>query len=449
MSPRRHVVDGDEIVVLYVEGESTLLRIAAREWAVLEACDGTRDIEGIALAARRLGGHASALRVAQFLAGLESRGLLEEGPPEHHPSAVSLEPRGIPDDRPLEVLPEYRFACDARGGCCRFYATILFGPNDVARAHAWVPDHHVGIVPTERLFMPAHGSAPTPIVVPVQRDGACGFLGADGLCEIHRAGGLTAKPIGCAAFPLRFVDDGTAVRVSAVTECCCVLRSAVEPGGNALLPAASTHVRDLPIASGVESLPEHVRIVGDRTLPRTEVRALFDRLLGALPVDDCAAWLWCAADAIEHGAPIPAQPHPPSAVAVQPWVRALADTLRGRALRDGDWRSSRDATLRALRWVATTSLALLHDDLLDALLVTPASSPVVEAFWVRANLWAYADVGDLGVVRMLRDRAIRVWLARAMPELAGPDVADPMFSEPLAVIDVLMRAHALSRYVPA
>ena len=46
----------------------------------------------------------------------------------------------------------------------------------------------------------------------------------------------------------------------------------------------------------------------------------------------------------------------------------------------------------------------------------------------------------------LRDRALRLWLARAMPELATPDVADPMFEQPLAVIDVIMRGHGLSHY---
>jgi lysine-N-methylase len=441
VSARRHVVDGNEIVVLHVDGESTLLRVEAREWAVLEAADGTRDVEGIALAARRLGGHASALRVAQFLAGLESRGLLEEGPPGHHPTGVTLRARNVPDDRPLEILPDYAFECDGLGGCCRFYATILFGPGDIARAHAHVPDHSVGIVPTERLFTPSRGSAPTPIMVPTHRDGACGFLGGDGLCEIHRAGGLAAKPFGCSAFPLRLCDDGTAVRVSVATECRCVLRSAIVPGRDPLLSVGSTHVRDLPLLSGIDALPEQVPLAGDRTLSRESVRGLFDTMLAQLPVSDPAVWLWGAAAALESGAP-----RKPTVADVDPWLRALAEAARRRAARDGDWRSTNDATLRGLRWIATTSLAVLHDDLLEALLVSPPVDARVETLWVRANLWGYHDVADLGVVSMLRDRAVRLWLARAMPELAPSDVADPMFEQPLAVIDVIMRGHGLSHY---
>jgi hypothetical protein len=283
----------------------------------------------------------------------------------------------------------------------------------------------------------------------VQRDGACGFLGADGLCEIHRAGGLSAKPLGCAAFPLRLCDDGTAVRVAAATECGCVLRSAVEPGGDPLLPSGSTHVRHLPIVSAVESLPEQVPVRGERTLPREQVRNLVNTLLAALPVHDAAAWLWGVADAIEAGTPIPSLGERPAADAVQPWARALAETTRGRAARDADWRSPRDVTLRGLRWIATTAVALLHADLLDALLHTSPAHPAIESFWLRANLWAYVDVADLGLVPMLRDRALRLWLSRAMPELAGEDVNDPVFAQPLALIDVLMRGHGLSRYVDA
>ena len=436
VSARRHLVDGDEIVVLHVDGESTLIRVHPREWAVLEAADGTRDIEGIALAARRLGGHAAANRVAQFLAGFESRGLLEEGPPSHHPAATSLRPRTVPDDRPLAQLPGYAFSCDGTGGCCRFYATVLFGPMDVARAHAYVPEHSVGVVPTERLFTPSRGSAPTPIVVPLKVDGACAYLDKDELCAIHRVGGLSAKPVGCAAFPLKLCDDGEVVRIAPSTECGCSLRSALEDGGEPLLPASSTHVRDLPLVSAIESLPEEVPLAGDRWMPRAAVRKLFAELLETLPVEDPATYLWGVADVVEG-----------EVREVRPWAEALAETARARTARDADWRSKTDVTLRGMIWLATTGVALRSDGMVEALLEAPPPNPAEENAYLRASLWGYIDVADLGVVSMLRDRALRIWFARAMPELRTDDTKDPAFAHPLATIDVLMRGHGLSRYV--
>jgi hypothetical protein len=103
--------------------------------------------------------------------------------------------------------------------------------------------------------------------------------------------------------------------------------------------------------------------------------------------------------------------------------------------------------MRALQWIATTATTTLHGDLLDALIRTPPAVPAIETFWIRSNLWAYVDIADLGLVAMLRDRAVRLWLGRALPELATADLVGPLFSQPLATIDVLMRGHGLSRYV--
>ena len=65
------------------------------------------------------------------------------------------------------------------------------------------------------------------------------------------------------------------------------------------MPVGSTHVRDVPLLSGIDALPEQVPLVGDRTLSRASVRGLFETMLDQLPVSDPAVWLWGAAAAIE------------------------------------------------------------------------------------------------------------------------------------------------------
>jgi lysine-N-methylase len=173
-------------------------------------------------------------------------------------------------------------------------------------------------------------------------------------------------------------------------------------------------------------------------MPRAGVRKLVAELLDALPVDDPAMYLWGVADLVEG-----------EMRQVGPWADALAETVRARVARDADWRSKTDLTLRGMIWLATTAVALRQEGLLDALLEMKPENAAEENAYLRATLWGYIDIADLGVVPMLRDRALRLWVARAMPELATKETADQAFAHPLATIDVLMRAHGLSHYVDA
>jgi lysine-N-methylase len=76
---RRHVIDGQERVILHDQQRDGVLQIGAREWAVLEAADGTRDCEGIVVAARREGAHARVEAVRELLLALEEQGMLAAG----------------------------------------------------------------------------------------------------------------------------------------------------------------------------------------------------------------------------------------------------------------------------------------------------------------------------------------------------------------------------------
>ena len=437
---RRHVVDGREKVIVFVSPGDLLFELEPRQWTILEVADGTRDVEGITLAARRLGAGATIRQVLGFLGGLADRGLLTDGPPEHHPEAVGDAPRPTPPERRVEPLPGYSLHCDGSGGCCRFFGTVLFAPADRARARGLLPAHRVGPIEPERVFTWANGSASTPISVPAFRDGACGFLEDDGRCAIHRAGGLEAKPSGCASFPLRLIDDGDVVRATAVPECGCVIKSGGRRGGTELVAGART-VADLPKTVVVRRLPDEIVFTPTLRVQRKNAVAWSNAHREWGP--DPAAALWAGAAALATRgleAPVDVGAAPPAPALVRPWIDALARQAGRRAERDARWRSKNDVIRSALGLVFTTVAVLREEDALRELLASPPAHPEHEATYLRTLGWGHGLLLGNAVVDNLRDRAVRLWIARAMQELRP----DP---PPLAVVDVLMRAHALVDYV--
>src|SRR6185369_6332943 len=90
---RKHLVDGEPRVVLHDTRADRLLQIGLREWGLIAAADGTRDIEGIVLAAAREGAHARAPALRSFLEQLHAAGLLEDGAaPERATDASGASP---------------------------------------------------------------------------------------------------------------------------------------------------------------------------------------------------------------------------------------------------------------------------------------------------------------------------------------------------------------------
>jgi lysine-N-methylase len=458
---RRHVVDGDERVVLFDQGTGRLVQVGPREWGLLAAADGTRDLEGIVLAAGREGAHARVPALQGFLAQLHAAGMLEDGVPE----AAVLPTRAAAEaadegaaTRPLLSLPGYTLTCDGSGSCCRFYGTVLFGPVEAARARALLPLVRDGGARHERAFTPEHGSAPTGGAAVTYCDGRCAYLGDDDRCGIHGRGGPEAKPLGCQTYPASFVDDGESVRVSVSVECACVLASVDRPGGSPLVPAGARTRADLDETLVVEPLDAQVALTADAWAPRAAYVAWARQVAALWPgVTDVAAALHSLAgavarDGLDEAATARAlrEPAPPTAAEVGAWAEALARRAARRAREDEGWRSPRDLVLRASRWVMEAARRIADPGTAAGLLTGPAAAPRSERFYVEALLHGHRLAGGRPLATALRDRAVRVVVARALGQVlaAVPEGArDTAAAHPLALLEAMLRGHGLDLYV--
>ena len=420
-------------MILHDEERRETLEIDVAAWAVLSCADGTREVEGIVAAAARLGAQTRPEAVTELLQALAERGGLEAGAPAHAPDVVTIRkrPAGVLE-LPVAVLPGYRYVCDGSGGCCRSYGSVLLTPGDRDRARAALPGHRIAGLPSTRWFTPERGSAPTPLCVPVSVDGGCGFLDAQGLCEIHRRVGLEGKPRACAAFPVVICSDGVELRVSVMPECACVLRP-VGPGEGETIGEGWQIGADVPSVLVVDVLPETIQVDGTRTAPRSWLRSavgdLYERSVHAVdPADLC----WSEADAWSTPKPRDLAPY------VDALHRHAKDTMRRRSTYVGtdDW------VLRSLRWLVGT-LHLLEDPSLQALVVAPTEMPdPIERRYLQAALWSYQGFDDDTAAFALRLHAVRIWIARAMSEVP---LAPSEHAVALASLNMLLRGHALAR----
>lgn len=462
---RRHLVGEEERVILHDARTGQLLQLGPREWALLSAADGTRDVEGIVIAAAREGAHARVPAAQAFFAELHTAGLLGAddaggdaagcgSTAASTPVAPALDPEERdPRERPLEVLPDFGLHCDGRGSCCRIYASILFDPEEAARARALRPDVLSGGARHERAFTPERGTWPCAASVVAMRDGRCAYLEGEGRCSLHARGGPEAKPLGCRTFPTSFVDDGESVRVSVAVECACVLASVGRPGGAPLLDPRLVTRGDLDERIDITRLPDRAQVAPGATASRAEVVAWSRRLAAAAPPPDVAAGLFSLAGALEaEGLTVGAiarfeRPEPLDPAALAPWLAALHGRAARRAREDAAWRSERDLARRATQWIADATLALAEPDLLAALLLSPVRAPDRERFTLRAALHGHRLLGALPLSLALRDRAVRLVVARALPAVVdgeGPD--DPACAEPIALVEATLRGHGLDAY---
>jgi lysine-N-methylase len=451
---RRHVVDGADGVVLHDLATGGAVRIGPREWGLLAAADGTRDLEGIVLAAAREGAHARAEALAGFFAQLHAIGFLADGveePAEVERDAIDLE-------MPLDPLPGFTLACDGSGSCCRFYGTVMFSPVEAARARALLPLVCGGGERHERAFTPEHGSGPTGGSAVAMRDGRCAYLAEDNRCALHAAGGAGAKPIGCATFPTIFTDDGERVRVSVAVECACVLASVDREGGAPLVPEGARARRDLDATLDVVTLPDPLEIAPDRAVRRAEYLAWSRRVASLARTIDVAASLRALAAAIDRDGldgdaaeRAWSSPDPLRARELLPWIEALYRRAAKREREDAAWRSERDLARFTVRWIAGAARELRDPDALDALLRAPSPAARSEDFYVRALLHAHrivvAPTRPLTV--SLRDRAARIVIARALARAyaaSAPGELDPACAHPLALVEAALRGHGLDGY---
>jgi lysine-N-methylase len=506
---RRHVIDGHERVILHDQQGDRVLQIGPREWAVLEAADGTREPEGIVVAARREGAHARVGAVRELLATMAGQGLLVAGEPAEPPASrparastgeatastgeaaastgeataaageatastgeaaaageaaatqdgvaspavvvdAAVPATAGPERKPVVPLPGETLRCSGAGTCCHLYGTVMLFPHEARRVQSLLPAWRVGQVPPERWFSPVRGSEPGPVLAAIARDGACGFLQADGLCAVHRVGGAEAKPWGCRSFPRVFVDDGVAVHVSAKPECPCIL----DPRGGEPEPLVEpgwTHADALPPMIAVRRLPASIELRAGLAVSRTEARA-FIAAVAARPVPaDPAATLWALADDLDQRGRLPVldeawQAAPPPASAVRPWIAALHERAAARAREHAAWRSEADLVRRLSTALATLTLLLRDDATLAEALAVPPEHPEHEARYWRMGVHGYRWLGRRSLQTRLRDEAVRVWLGRSLSAVLGDAPDDPHLRAPLALVEALLRAHGIGDY---
>ena len=455
MVARRYLSTSRDHVVLHDLATGHRIGIGRREWVLLEAADGTRDVAGILLAAEREGSHATADMLVTFLDALGDAGLLDEGiihpkaPPETDYERQRLE-------LPVEPLPRFSLHCDGRGSCCRLYDSVLFSPVDAARARALVPGILDGGARHEAVFLPECGSGPSAACAVALRDGACAYLGDDRACLVHAAGGSRAKPLGCRTYPAVFCDDGESLRVSVAVECACVLASVGRASGTPLVPVEAKVWADLEPGIHVVGLPDPVPVCATRVVARAEYVAWTKGLVADPPAGDVVTFLLAMADRImgEGLAPtanrFTAIPPEPRADMLRPWLEALRRCATTRAAEDKRWRSERDLARRASAWIAIATTAMLEPRALDALLAPPLDTRDHEAFYLRAALHGHRLVGKYSLDVALRDAAVRMLVARALLVLFAtlPEgELDPACEYPLALVEATLRGQGLDVYV--
>lgn len=442
---RRHVgraAGVEAIVVLHVEG-SDGLALGPREWELLAAADGTRDLEGVRLSALGHGVRAELAEVEAFFAELAARGALADGPAEL-PAPGDPDASCAPGDpgAALVALPGYGFRCDGRGECCVGYETFLFTPADAARARGLVPEVLDGGVRHEAVFTPERGARPLVSAVALV-DGGCAYLASDGRCRVHVAGGPGAKPGACERYPRTHVDDGAAVRVSVAFECTCVVTSLAAPDAAPLVGPGARRAQ-LSAEVSVAVVPERVALAQGRDVERAEVVALLDRMLASPPDEPVAALLAAARELDGGDLEAAARAFEAAGACDASALRApLADAARRAhraAARVRGYRGPADRVRLGIERVRDASLALTAEGMLAELAALPAPSPEVERLYLRAALHGRAVLLEGGLADALRARALRLLVARAVRALAPTDPGSG-WRDPLPSVERVFRAH--------
>ncbi|MFO0612046.1 MAG: hypothetical protein U0414_05640 [Polyangiaceae bacterium] len=407
LSPRvlpRRYLDGNERIALHAGGRVLVLDEAS--FRVARCLDGTRDVEGVRLAALGSGVACTSEDVERILATLSDAGMLEQGvdlaTPDEAPAPVA--------DREVVALPDYAFECDGSGGCCSQYPSIGLDAADARRALAagmrLLPDDRDG----ERTLMPFDASRGTRRLAMALVEGRCLQLDEDGKCAIHRAAGEAAKPRGCRLYPLTFLDDGEKVRVSVGFECSCVFTSATRARPGDVLTSAR-RTAELPEGARVRALPELLSIAGRAGARREVLAAWLDAFSrGAGGGDAIRALLDAAGRLVSEAGD--------AAGEVPSLESMLASYAAGFAAADESsqaWRSARDR-IRCMRTVVREAAARAQP-------ATAPSDEAAEAFYLRASLFGLDYLGPAPVVHALIGAAARLVIARHVGGELGHPIA--------------------------
>lgn len=430
---RRHLVDGDEQILLKGPGFDGVMQIGTAAWRALTFADGTRDHEGLRLACERDGVHWTEDEMTELLSDLDEVGFLQHG-------VAPEEERIAPDDeqtrRPLEPLAGFKLRCDGDGSCCRFYDSIAFKPDEAQRAQLIT----LRRAPRD-LFTPFLGAQ-------LDRgnwaamfvDGRCAFLQSDRRCELQCKNGVASKPVGCRTYPATFTDDGVVIRVSVTPECGCVFASAGRDDGDPLVAAGVTTLSDAGVSVAVTTLPAEISLSSQRTASRAELRA-WSAWLGehlATGDDDAAALMWSLGAAVERHGLVMEIPKAHLSDADR-WVGWLAAAAEGVADDDASWRAEHDLRRHTTRWIA--------DALQEGAAIGSGPSEEERCYLLTLNHAYRLATDGRHLADGLRDRAVRILASRAMAA-RRPTHADPSHRFPLALLEAAMRDGKLSHYLP-
>jgi lysine-N-methylase len=431
---RRHLADGRDLVVLHDERSQRVMKILPVQWEVIALADGTRDVEGIVLAARARGVTIEESDLTEFIGYLAREGVLDEGPlanvePDPHPDADLAEV-------PLDPIDGWRFTCSGRGTCCEVFPTILFTPVEAARALVVLPNE------THEFFPERGEPREGKLLAPILNGGRCRYF-IDRKCTIHAAGGAKAKPEGCSAFPMQLVYDGEVVRAATAYECACVADGVGATDGEGPIPEGARLFGDLHRVR-VGRVPEEVWLDAEQSATRDEVRAFYRELARAPAPDDVAMGFWSLASAIEAAGLDPKIVRAFGSTAfveeALPWLEELASCISQWREPLAAYRAEDDLTRCAFGWMLDAAARIGEDPSWR----TPergSRAAIQEAFYARTTSWLCRDaIGALPLTTALRVRAIRVWLSRAL------DVDDFRAAEPLALVEVMFRAHGLDAF---
>ncbi len=430
---RRNVVgDEERIALLCVETRRNYL-VDARAWTLLAACDGTRDLAGIAAAAARHGVFIGEGHLRRFLDELARSGLLDDGAPEDLLEGV---PSNAREDKPVIEMPNARYLCDGRGGCCSTYATIVVTPDDVHRACATLPERSAAGHRPTHAFLPLAGSAPTVLRALSHEGGACMYLDRDQRCSLHRVGGPSAKPVGCRWYPARLIDIGAEIRVVPSVECSCVARP-VE-GGEPLVPDGIATAAQLPLGVISTSIADTVEIAQGVAIERARAFGWVDAITDGLCDHDPVDYLWrCAADTSLDTKPVSGGD---VAAELARRFAALAPRCRARAEQEAAWRGSNHMLVGRLSVMAAAAELLAAPTAMRALLTLPPLDPGLENHVLRAHSFGRLWLVDAPALDRLRATAVTLAWARALPSFLPDDVNDVTTSEtPLAAIQATWR----------
>ncbi len=237
----------------------------------------------------------------------------------------NVEPRDLA--RPL-ALPFLRASCDGSGSCCGLYHHIPATREDQARITGLLGATWDRPVPLEEVFVPAFDAHPAGPLNVLEIDGSCAFQDPDGLCAVHKAGGIEAKPQACISYPAHLVVCGERWVASLRPECACMLRTAVEGPRLSDDPGGWARLRSMMAA--VWTVPMLVTVLGDVVVTRTDYRTWTERQVAALSNTLDPVSTLCVAraelDVVAEQTPIRLEP---DTLLDAAWLRGLSTWLAG------------------------------------------------------------------------------------------------------------------------